>query len=119
MMKRMTLMMSALFLAIFEPASKMPPPLAISDLVKGVMEEHAKETDKRTLQTITKVVSALQSEIVAINVKAQKSDAHTDKLEAAISNLQSTMAAMAKQIDELQSTQTQQKKHIHRENHRR
>jgi hypothetical protein len=49
-----------------------PSPNAISDLVKGIMQEHAKETDERTLQTITKAAATMQFEIVAINVKAQK-----------------------------------------------
>ena len=63
------------------------PSKDIPDIINVIMQEHAKEDDDRTLQTITKAASALQSEIVAINVKVQKSDARTDKLKTTIDNL--------------------------------
>ena len=79
---------------------------ATVDVIKRIMQEHAKENDNRTFERITNAASALQSEIVAINIKVQKSDARIDKLETTIDNLQSTIAAMAKQIHEFKYTQT-------------
>jgi hypothetical protein len=63
--------------------TKVPSPEVIADLVKDIIEEHAKEASERTLQTTRKAVVALQSEIPALRSPKNSRPEESDKLPVA------------------------------------
>ena len=85
------------------------PATVTTDAIKKLLEDHAKDADKRTLQTITQAASVLQSEIVAINSRVKQNDSRTEKIEGNVAALQKTIEDLAKQVLELQSNQAHQK----------
>ena len=96
--------------AVVLPMGIAPFPASCStDLIKKLLEEHAKDADKRTLQTITQAASALQSEIGAINVQVQQNDSRTKKVEGTVSDLEKIIENLAKQVLDLQANQDNQK----------
>jgi hypothetical protein len=85
------------------------PATVTTDIITKLLESHAKDADKRTLNTITQAASALQTEIVAINTRVKQSDARTEKVESSVADLQKIIEELAKKVLDLQSNQNRQK----------
>jgi hypothetical protein len=85
------------------------PATVTTDIITKLLESHAKDADKRTLNTITQAASALQTEIVAINNRVKQSDARTEKVENAVTDMQKIVEELTKKVLDLQSNQDHQK----------
>jgi hypothetical protein len=85
------------------------PATVTTDIITKLLEDHAKDADKRTLSTITQAAAAMQTEIVAINTRVKQSDARTEKAEKDVLDLRKLLEGLDKKVLDLQANQNQQK----------